>query len=136
MYDKSFSLRIISPDRVVYEGEATSVSVPGASGGFQVLYNHAPLLSALLAGPVTVKSIQGDDALYATGGGFLEVHDNSVVVLVESAERPDEIDVRRAEDARDRAVQRLRSGARSVDIPRAEAALQRALNRLRLAGHH
>jgi F-type H+-transporting ATPase subunit epsilon len=136
MYDKPFSLRIISPDRVVYEGEATSVSVPGASGGFQVLYNHAPLLSALLAGPVKVKPVEGDDEVFATGGGFLEVHDNVVVVLVESAERPDEIDVKRAESSRDRALQRLRSGARSTDIARAESSLQRALNRLRLAGQH
>jgi F-type H+-transporting ATPase subunit epsilon len=85
---------------------------------------------------VKVKPVQGSDTLYATGGGFLEVHDNSVVVLVESAERPEEIDVKRAESARDRAVQRLRSGSRTIDSARAEASLQRALNRLRLAGHH
>jgi len=134
MYEKSFSLRIISPDRVVYEGEATSVSVPGVSGGFQVLYNHAPLLSALFAGPVKFKSVSGDDTIYATGGGFLEVHDNQVVVLVESAELPADIDVKRAEASRVRALERIRGGGRSADVNRAEASLQRALNRLRIAG--
>jgi F-type H+-transporting ATPase subunit epsilon len=136
MFDKPFSLRIISPDRVVFEGEAVAVSAAGAAGGFQVLYNHAPLLSSLLAGPLKVKSLQGDDALFATGGGFLEVHDNNVVVLVESAELPGDIDVKRAEASRDRAIQRLRSNARSTDVARAEASLQRALNRLHLAGRH
>jgi F-type H+-transporting ATPase subunit epsilon len=134
MYEKPFSLRIISPDRVVFEGEAASVSVPGVSGGFQVLFNHAPLLSALVAGQVKVKAPAGADTIYATGGGFLEVHDNQVVVLVESAELPADIDVKRAEASRDRALQRLHSGGRSADQNRAEASLQRALNRLRIAG--
>jgi F-type H+-transporting ATPase subunit epsilon len=134
MYEKSFSLQIISPDRVVFEGNATSVSAPGTVGGFQVLFNHAPLLSALTPGPVKVKSPEGVDRLYATGGGFLEVHDNTVVVLVESAEKPEEIDVARAAAARDRALARLNSSGPTTDARRAEASLQRALNRLRLAG--
>jgi F-type H+-transporting ATPase subunit epsilon len=134
MYERSFSLEIIAPDRVVFEGEATSVSAPGTLGGFQVLYNHAPLLSSLDAGPLKVKNPEGVDTIYATGGGYLEVRDNKVIVLVESAERPEDIDVERARSARARAEGRLKSHDPSLDMVRAELALARALNRLRLAG--
>jgi F-type H+-transporting ATPase subunit epsilon len=134
MYERSFVLQIIAPDRVVFEGEATSVGAPGTLGGFQVLFNHAALLSSLDAGPLKVKSMQGTDTVYATGGGYLEVRDNKVVVLVESAERPEDIDVARARSARERAEGRLKSRDASLDMVRAELALARALNRLRLAG--
>jgi F-type H+-transporting ATPase subunit epsilon len=134
MYERSFLLQIIAPNRVVFEGEASSVSAPGTLGGFQVLFNHAPLLSSLDAGPLKVKNVQGTDTVYATGGGYLEVRDNKVVVLVESAERPEDIDVARARSARERAEGRLKSRDASLDMVRAELALARALNRLRLAG--
>ncbi len=136
MYERSFLLEIIAPNRVVFEGEATSVSAPGTLGGFQVLFNHAPLLSSLDVGPLKVKNTEGADTVYATGGGYLEVKDNKVLVLVESAERPEEIDVERARTARERAENRLRSHDPSLDQVRAELALARALNRLRLAGRH
>ena len=70
---------------------------------------------------------------YATSGGFLEVRDNRVRVLLDTAERVEEIDVERATAARERAERRLRERAADVDVPRAEAALRRALNRLRTA---
>jgi F-type H+-transporting ATPase subunit epsilon len=134
MYERSFQLEIIAPNRVVFDGEATSVSAPGTLGGFQVLFNHAALLSSLDPGPLKVKDPGGADTVYATGGGYLEVRENRVVVLVESAERPEDIDVARARAARDRAAERLKSHDPSFDMIRAELALARALNRLRLAG--
>jgi F-type H+-transporting ATPase subunit epsilon len=136
MYERSFSLEIVAPDRVVFQGEATSVTAPGTMGGFQVLFNHAPLLSSLDVGPLKVKNTQGVDTVYATGGGYLEVRENNVVVLVESAEKPEEIDVERARAARLRAEERLKAHDASFDSVRAELALARALNRLRVAGRH
>jgi F-type H+-transporting ATPase subunit epsilon len=133
MYEKPFKLEIIAPDRVVFSGEATSFSAPGVEGGFQVLVNHAPLLSSLDVGEMKVKSIDGVDTRYAASGGFVEVRENKVVVLVETAERSDEIDVKRASAARERAQQRLQSHAKDIDFERAKAALYRALNRLRVA---
>jgi len=133
MYERSFHLQIISPNRVVFEGEASSVSAPGTLGGFQVLFNHAPLLSALDAGALKVKDPQGVDTVYATGGGYMEVRNNRVLVLVESAERPEEIDVDRARAALGRAEGRLKAHDPSLDPRRAELALIRALLRLRLA---
>ncbi len=134
MYEKPFFLEVIAPDRAVFRDDATSLSAPGTNGGFQVLYNHAPFLSSLEVGQITIKSKEGADLVYATSGGFVEVRRNKVVVLVESAERADEIDVARAQAARDRAEQRLHTKDPNIDFVRAQLALLRALNRLRIAG--
>jgi len=134
MYEKPFKLEIMSPRRVVYSGEATSVSLPGAMGGFQVLHSHAPLLSSLRVGTMKLRTVEGTEVFFATSGGFVEVRDNVVTVVVESAERSDEIDVERAKRSADRAHERLKNRAADIDVPRAEVSLARAMNRLRVAG--
>ena len=102
-------------------------------GGFQVLKNHAPLLSSIDVGEVKLADIAGIESHYAVSGGVVEVHDNKVVMLAESAERSDEIDVVRAQEARDRARKRLAERKSEVDFDRARVALFRALNRLKVA---
>lgn len=133
MYEKPFKLEIIAPDRIVYRDEATSLSAPGVMGGFQVLYNHAPMLAALEVGQLKVRDKNGIDIVYATSGGFVEVRDNAVTVLVESAELAGEIDVERASSARRRAEKRLKEKSAEVDPERVRLALLRAQNRLRIA---
>jgi F-type H+-transporting ATPase subunit epsilon len=133
VHEKAFSLEIVTPARVVFQGEVTSFSAPGTLGGFQVLYNHAPLLSSLEVGVLKVRDLEGHDTLYATGGGFVEVKDNRAVVLAESAEIPGEIDVARAKAAMERAKKRLETPGPDTDVDRARVALARALNRLHLA---
>lgn len=133
MYEKPFTLEIVAPDRVVFTGDATSVSAPGVEGGFQVLANHAPLLSSLDIGEIKVKGLDGRDTWFAASGGFLEVRRNHVVVLVETAERSDEIDVARARASKERAEKRLSTPAKDLDPDRARTSLFRALNRLRVA---
>ncbi len=133
MYEKPFRLDIVTPTRVVFQGEATSVSAPGLSGSFQILYNHAPLLSAIGIGILKVKESDGRDVLYSTSGGFVEVKDNAVVVLAESVEREDEIVLQRAKAAHARALQRIESRNAEIDYERARAALMRAMNRLKVA---
>ncbi|MBM2840519.1 MAG: atpC, partial [Bacteroidetes bacterium] len=103
-------------------------------GGFQILYNHAPFISTIEIGELKVKDKNGKDELYATSGGFVEVKENSVVVLAETAERVAEIDVQRAKAANERATQRLHAKDPSIDIERARLAMMRSLNRLRVAG--
>jgi F-type H+-transporting ATPase subunit epsilon len=134
MFEKPFRLQIITPTRVVYQDDAVSVSAPGVVGGFQVLYNHAPLLSALDVGELKVRRTDGAELHYATAGGFLEVKANEVVILADSAEIASEIDTGRAERARERAKNRLHSKDPAVDLDRARSAMLRALNRLRIAG--
>jgi len=134
MFDKPFMLQVITPSRVVFSGEAVGISAPGVEGGFQVLRDHAALLSGLEPGRMKVLNADGSEVVYATGGGVLEVFDNTVVVLAESAERADEIDIERARAARGRAEQRLRERGPDLDVDRASMSLRRALNRLRVAG--
>lgn len=133
MADKSFQLEIVTPKKIVFQATVTSFSAPGIIGGFQVLRSHAPLLSSIGVGEVKIIDEQGRESRYATSGGFVEVHENKVVLLAETAERSDEIDITRAEVARDRAQQRIAEKRIETDLDRTRAALQRALNRLKIA---
>jgi F-type H+-transporting ATPase subunit epsilon len=107
MADKTFHLEIVTPKRIVFKGEATSFSAPGVNGGFQVLHSHAPLLASVKIGKVKIIETSGTESHYAISGGFVEVRENNVILLAETAERTDEIDVERVKAARDRAVKRL-----------------------------
>lgn len=133
MADKEFQLEIVTPRRVVFQAPVVSFSAPGVVGGFQVLRSHAPLLSSIGIGEVKIIDAQGRELYYATSGGFVEVHDNRVVLLAETAEEAHEIDIKRAEAARDRALKRIAEKRIETDMERARAALQRALNRLKVA---
>ena len=133
MYEKAFKLQIVTPGKVVFQGEATSVSAPGTQGGFQVLFNHAPFMSTIQIGEIKVKDKNGNDSLYATSGGFFEVKDNEVIVLAETAELVGEIDTQRARASSERATKRMRSKDPNTDIERARLSLLRSLNRLRVA---
>jgi len=133
MADKSFHLEIITPKRIVYKGEVTSFSAPGIEGGFQVLHSHAPLLSSLKIGEVKIVDANGNNSRYAVSGGFVEVRDNQVLLLAETAERTDEIDSDRANAAMDRAKKRLEEKKADIDVERAKLALYRAMNRLKIA---
>lgn len=134
MADKILQLEIVTPRRVVFKGEVTSFSAPGVVGGFQVLYNHAPLLSSLEIGEVKIKEVGGTEFHYAISGGFVEVRENHILLLAETAERTDEIDAERAKASRDRAQKRMAEKKPDIDFERARLALYRALNRLKIAG--
>ncbi|RMF60021.1 MAG: F0F1 ATP synthase subunit epsilon [Calditrichaeota bacterium] len=112
--------------------EALSCSAPGVLGYFQILPNHTAFISELSVGEVKVQTAERT-YLYAESGGFLEVVDNKVLLLLEAAEAAEEIDVERAMKAKERAEQRLQNPDASIDIARAQAALARALNRLKVA---
>src|SRR6266849_9640615 len=105
--EKTVKLEIITPKRVVYRGDVESFTAPGAMGSFQVLYNHAPLLAAVGIGEVKLRDALGREARYATSGGFVDVVKNNVAMLADTAESAEEIDVARAQAARDRASGRL-----------------------------
>lgn len=136
MADKTFNLEIVTPRKVAYSGRVLSFSAPGVVGGFQVLYNHAPLLSNITIGEVKIIDAQEKESHYATSGGFVEVHENKVIMLAETVERTDEIDTNRAQEARDRAQKLIADKRVEIDLDRAKVALQRAINRLKVAGRH
>ncbi len=130
---KNFHLDIVTPSKTVYSGEVQSFTAPGVMGSFQVLFNHAPLLSSIGIGEVKVTEAGGSKLHFAASGGFVEVKTNKVILLAESAERSDEIDAARAEHSKQRAAERLAAKDKSTDVERAQAALHRSLNRLKLA---
>ena len=133
MANKNFQLDIVTPARTVFSGEVQSFTAPGVVGNFQVLFNHAPLLSAVSIGEVKVIEANGTKLLFAISGGFVEVKSNKVILLAESAERSDEINVARAEKSKKRADERLTAKDKSLDPERARVALYRSINRLKIA---
>jgi len=109
-----------------------SIIAPGTEGYLGVLRNHAPLVTGLMPGKLTVGRLDGRRDMYALSGGFLEVRNNVATVLADALESPDRIDVERAKRAAERARKRLAEREASLDVARAEAALKRALNRIRV----
>jgi F-type H+-transporting ATPase subunit epsilon len=134
MPEKSYNLEIVTPRKIAFSNRVQSFTAPGSMGSFQVLHDHAPLLSSTAIGEVKVVDHAGNTLRFATSGGFVQVLSNRVTMLAETAERSDEIDTARAEAARDRALKRLAGKEADIDIVRARLALARALNRLRVAG--
>ena len=131
----TFQLEIVTPEKTVYSGRVESVQAPGTEGGFGVLAGHHPMLASLDVGQIVFREAGEGPKVAATSGGFAQVQRDGVTVLAETAELAGEIDVARAEAARDRARERLaRRREAAVDAVRAEMALARALNRLRVGG--
>ncbi len=128
----ALTLEIITPNKIQFNGEVQSVTIPGTDGSFQVLKNHAPLMSTFEIGEVKIVLPDSTQTSYATGGGTVEVLDNHVLVLADSLEEINIIDVERARSARERAENRLANKTDTTDVERAENALKRAINRLRL----
>jgi F-type H+-transporting ATPase subunit epsilon len=124
------TLDIVTPSKSVFKGQIKSIIVPGTNGRFQVLKNHAPIVSTFEIGLVRVELTDLKSNYYSTAGGTIEVLDNEVIVLADSIELAAEIDTDRAEKAKERAEERLASKASDINIIRAKAALERALNRL------
>lgn len=131
---ESIELQVVTPDRLLVQEMVDEVQAPGRNGYLGVLPGHAPLLSELEMGELSFR--RGSHWTYlAVFWGFVEVLPGRVIVLAEAAERGEEINVSRAEDARKRAEERLgRPGDTDVDLNRAQVALQRALIRLQVAG--
>jgi F-type H+-transporting ATPase subunit epsilon len=123
-------LDIVTPDRLVAHDSVTAVTIPGRDGYLGILPGHAPLLTELAAGEL-VYTREGTRQFLAVNWGFAEVLPDRVIVLAQSAERAEEIDVARAEKARARAEERLkRFNDPAVDMERAREALRRAMARL------
>lgn len=127
-------LEIVTPSKSAFRGEIKSVTVPGTKGSFQVLVNHAPIVSSLEVGLIKVELADNSIHNYSTGGGTIEVNNNKILLLADSIEKVEEIDVERALNAKERAEERLarRNIDKNIDVGRAELALARALNRLKL----
>ena len=124
------TLEIITPEKPIFKDQIESVTIPGTQGSFQILKNHAPIISSFEIGIIKVKKAAAE-TYYTTSGGTVEVSHNKVLVLADSIEKVEDIDEDRAEQAKKRAEERLRKKhEEDIDEARAKAALNRALNRL------
>jgi len=126
-------LEVVTAEKLIYSGEVTAVIAPGVEGELGILPHHARLMTILQPGQLTIKKGPEEEFL-VIGGGYLEVRPDKVIVLADTAERAEEIDVARAEEARKRAEQLLKEhAAPPQDLATAEAALRRELARLKVA---
>jgi F-type H+-transporting ATPase subunit epsilon len=130
----SFSLEIVTPERLVYEGEVTALQAPGLDGLFGILYNRAPLLSALGSGPIKLTELEGGTRYVAISGGFFQIVNNQAVVLADQAELGEEIDLTEAEARLEQARQHLAGLVPSEDeMERRREAIKRAAVRVKVA---
>mgnify|MGYP001127595130 CR=1 FL=1 len=123
---------IVTAERVVYSDDVDIVVAPGIEGQLGILPSHAPLLTMLQPGELVVRK-DGEETAMFVSGGFLEVMQNRVTVLADVAERAEEIDIARAEEAKRRAEGQLKEHPPEIDLATAEAALRRSLVRLKIA---
>ena len=128
----SLTLHVVTPDRAVTHDQVDEVEIPGSDGYFGVLPGHTPMLAMLQVGQLWYRKGQ-EKFFVAIAFGFAEVLPERVTILAQLAERPEDVDVQRAEAARKRAEERLSKPALEMDFERARVALMKALVRLQVA---
>ena len=129
---KSFSLRILAADHVFYEGECISLIVPTEQGQYGVQAQHSNMIAAIVPGLLTYRCSEAETRVAAVSSGILRVEANDVLVLVDSAERPEDIDTIRSRRRAEEAMEILLQKKSQQEYQAAQATLARALNRLRI----
>ncbi|MGN0595574.1 MAG: F0F1 ATP synthase subunit epsilon [Hominimerdicola sp.] len=131
----TFKLDIVASDHVFYSGECDELVFPGLDGSFGILANHEPMITCLNSGEMKYRV--GDKWYYASvSEGFVEIMPKFVTILADTVERPEEIDIKRAEAAKQRAEERLRQKQSIKQYYHTQAALNRAMARLKLSSKH
>lgn len=131
--------KIVTPEKTVVEEDIYQALLPIEGGEITVLPNHIPYIGSLQAGEIRLRhEMNGEETSLATSGGFIEFHDNVLVVLADTAERADEIDLARAEEAQKRAQAIMTERVRTDDeeYARVAAALEKEMARVRVARKH
>jgi F-type H+-transporting ATPase subunit epsilon len=128
----TFKLEIVTAERMVFSDEVSALIAWGVEGQLGILPHHAPLMTMLQPGDLMIRKDKEEEYL-AISGGFLEVRPDKVIILADTCERVDEIDIARAEEAKKRAQETLKVAPLTVDAAVAEAALRRSIARLKVA---
>jgi F-type H+-transporting ATPase subunit epsilon len=130
---KTLHLTITTPERIVLESEVSSVNVPTVDGEIGLLPDHIPLVSLLAPGELHAVTTAGEEQIMAVSGGFIEVRDNAVVILADTAEKAEEIDEVRAQAGREKALKLMQERATDdVGFADAQAAMAKELARLKV----
>ena len=128
---KQFNLKILTPERRFMDGDVEALTVNAPDGSVTILADHTPFIMPVSIGTIKIKK-DGKWEEAANSEGFLEVHHQGVLVFVQACERPDEIDTRRAEEARLRAEEKIRQKQSISEHKQSQIALARAMERLRI----
>jgi F-type H+-transporting ATPase subunit epsilon len=129
----TFKLEIVTAERMIFSDDVSAVIAWGVEGQLGILPHHAPLMTILQPGDLMIRKDKEEEYV-AISGGFLEVRPDKVIILADACERVDEIDIARAEEAKKRAQETLKTAAPlTIDTAAAEAALRRSLARLKVA---
>jgi len=126
-------LEIVTPEKMVFSEDVDAIQAWGVEGQLGILPHHAPLMTMLQPGDLVIRR-GSQEELLTISGGFLEVRPDKVVILADACERAEEIDEARAEEAKRRAQETLKTAATEVDTAAAVASLRRSLARLKTAG--
>ncbi len=129
----TFGLKIIASDKVFYEGRCRNLIIPAPDGEVGLLPHHENMVIAVEVGIARMEVEEGKWNEIAVGTGFAEIVNNRVTLLVDTAERPEDIDVRRAQEQKERAEEQMRQKRSIQEYYHTQASLARAMNRLRLA---
>lgn len=127
----TIKFEVVTPDQLILSEDVDYVGVPGVQGQFGVLSNHIPFLSALAIGSLYYRK-DGQVKYLFVSGGFAEVSPDSLTILAESAEKAEDIDLTRAQKAKERAEERVQREKDRIDFARAQVALRRAIERINL----
>ena len=129
----TFGLKIIASDKVFYEGRCRKLTIPAPDGEMGILPNHENMVIAIAVGIAYMEAEEGTRQDIALGQGFAEIVNNRVTLIVDTAENPEDIDVRHAEEQRERAQEQMRQKQSIQEYYHTQASLARAMNRLKLA---
>lgn len=132
----TFYLKVIAADHIFFQGRCISLTVPATDGEKGILPHHESMVIALNDGEIRIKDEDGKNHVGISGSGFVQIADNCVTLLVESAERPEDIDKKRAIEAQERAMEQLRQKQSIKEYKTSQAALARAMSRLKVASKY
>ena len=127
----NFKLQIMASDHMVFDGDAQSVSLPTTEGSVGILAHHSNIIMAVVPGEITYRAADGSEETVIVSDGLLKVENGEAMILIDTAERPDEIDEARAQRAEERAREELKRANTNRDIALASAELSRAMTRIK-----
>lgn len=133
MNDKLLYLEIVTPSRIIFSGYVKSVTVPGELGSFQILYNHAPIISNLSIGELKVVNDKEESEYYAANGGFVMVMKNRVTVISDSIQKAQEIDVNKAKDDLIKTKNELEAKRKSGNVEELEKKIAQLKNQIKVS---
>jgi len=131
--DKTLYLEIVTPSKIIFSGNVNSVTVPGELGSFQILYNHAPIISNLTIGEIKIKTIPGETLHYAANGGFVMVIKNRVTIVSDSLINAKEIDVKKNQEELSKLKEEIKEKRKSGGVETLETKIAQLENQIRVA---